>query len=222
MFEFLQINIPFASYLENGIVLLFASFVSIISVSNPLSSMPVFTSLTDNNTKTERKKIAQKAAFYMFLILTVFLSAGTYIINFFGISLSGIQVAGGIIIAHAGWGMLTPGEHLKMTDVVKKSAKEKDDVSFTPLAMPFLAGPGSISVVIGLSLQVDSIMTFIFILLAIILSAIVAYIIFRLGPLSTKYIGPTGMSAFTRMMGFIVMAIAVQFVLNGIKGFFMI
>lgn len=220
--EFLLIDIPFTGYLAGSFGLLVASFVSIISVSNPLSSMPVFTSLTEGDSNAERAAIAKKATFYMFLILTVFLLAGTYIISFFGISLPGIRVAGGLIILRSAWAMLTPGADRRMTDEDKESAKEKDDISFSPLALPLLSGPGSIAVVIGLASEAHNVIDFVVIIAAILLSALVAYVIFRLGPFSTKYIGPAGMNAFTRLMGFIVMAIAVQFILSGIQDFYMI
>lgn len=221
MVEFLQINIPFTNYLQGSFGLLIASFVSIISVANPLSSMPVFTSLTEDNTNEERTHIAQKATFYMFIILSLFLLCGTYIISFFGISLPGIRVAGGLIILRSAWAMLTPGAERKMTAEDKESAKAKDDISFSPLAMPLLSGPGSIAVVIGLASDANNVVDFIVIVVAILLSAIVSYIILRVGPFSSKYIGSTGMNAFTRLMGFIVMAIAVQFILSGIQEFFM-
>lgn len=221
MVELIQTNIPFIGSLDGIASLLLASFASIISVSNPLSSMPVFTSLTEHNTYDERVHIARRATIYMFGILTLFLFAGTYIISFFGISLPGIRVAGGLIILRAAWAMLTPGDNRRLTDEDKASAKTKDDISFSPLAMPLLAGPGSIAVVIGLASNATSFLDLIIILVAIFASALVSYIIFRLGPLSSQYIGPTGMNAITRLMGFIVMAISVQFILSGIKEFFM-
>lgn len=222
MLDFVQASFPFVEYLEGAGGLFIAAFASIISVSNPLSSMPVFTSLTEHNSSEERTAIAQKSVLYMFLILALFLFAGTYIISFFGISLPGIRVAGGFIIMRAAWAMLTPGSDRRMTDEDKQSAKLKEDVSFSPLAMPLLAGPGSIAVVLGLASNADAVIDFVVILAAILASAAVAYIIFKLGPISSKYIGPTGMHAITRLMGFIVMAIAVQFILSGIQEFFMI
>lgn len=222
MFEFIQTNFPFSGYFEGSGALLIASFASIISVANPLSSMPIFTSLTEHESHEERILIAKKATFFMFLILALFLFAGTYIISFFGISLPGIRVAGGLIILRAAWAMLTPGGNRKMTDEDKESAKTKDDVSFSPLAMPLLAGPGSIAVVLGLASESSGAVDLLIILAAIVISALVTYIILRLGPLSQRYIGPAGMNAITRLMGFIVMAIAVQFILSGIADFYSI
>lgn len=219
--DFLQDSVPFSSYVVGAATYLLAAFTSIISVANPLGAMPVFVSLTNHNTDDERAAIAQKASFYMFLILTLFLLAGTYIMSFFGISLPGIRIAGGLIIMRAAYVMLTPGsDERKLTDEDKEAAKSKEDVSFSPMAMPMLSGPGSIAVVIGLASQAEGFADLLIVTIAIILCAIVAYSILRLAPFSAKYIGPTGMSAITRMMGFIAMCIAVQFILNGIASFF--
>lgn len=220
--ESLATNTFFSDFLSGHIGLIIATFISIISVANPFSVLPIFNSLTEDKTSLERKKIAQKASTYMFVILTIFLLAGSSIISFFGISIPSIRVAGGLIILQTGWLMLSPKENDKLTEKGKASAKDQKDISFSPLALPLLAGPGSISVVLGLTSQVSDMIDFAFILIAILLCSIAAYFILRLGPLVTKYINPTGMDAFSRMMGFIVMALAVQFLLSGIKEFFIL
>lgn len=214
-------SVPFSSYVVGAATYLIASFTSIISVANPLGAMPVFISLTEHNTADDRIAIARKASFYMFLILTLFLLAGTYIMSFFGISLPGIRIAGGLIIMRAAYAMLTPGrDERKLSQEDKEAAKTKEDVSFSPMAMPMLSGPGSIAVVIGLASQANGVMDLAVVTVAIVLCALVSYLILRVAPFSAKYIGPTGMSAITRMMGFIAMCIAVQFILNGVANFF--
>ena len=221
IFDFVQESIPFSGYVMGATTYLIASFTSIISVANPLGAMPVFVSLTDHNSDEERATIAKKASFYMFLVLTIFFLAGTYIMSFFGISLPGIRIAGGLIIMRAAYAMLTPGQdERKLSEQDKQAAKSKEDVSFSPMAMPMLSGPGSIAVVIGLASQAEGIMDLAVVIIAILLCALTAYLILRLAPISAKYIGPTGMGAVTRMMGFIAMCIAVQFILNGISNFF--
>lgn len=209
--------------LNSSIGLLIASFASIISIANPVSTMPIYTALTVDNSKAERAAIAKKTAMYMVVILTIFLLAGTTIKNFFGISLAGIRVAGGLIILQSAWSMLNPAKEMEtLSDKSKEAAKKKNDISFSPLAMPMLAGPGSIAVVIGLASSSNTFIDFVVIIVAIILSAIASYLILRIGPVSSKYIGPSGMNAITSMMGFIVMAIAIQFILSGIKDFYLI
>ncbi len=222
MFEdFLSQGEIFTSYLTGTTTLFIAAFTSIISVANPLAAMPVFLSLTDRNTDAERINVAKKSSFYMFLVLIIFLLIGTYIMSFFGISLPGIRIAGGLIILRAAYAMLNPDvSEKKISDEAQEAAKEKEDISFSPMAMPMLSGPGSIAVVIGLASQAEGFFDLLITSAAIVLVALISYGVLRLAPFSAKYIGPTGMNAITRMMGFIAMAIGVQFILNGISSFF--
>lgn len=222
MFDFLlQDQHSFSSYFLGAASFMAAAFTSIFSVANPLAAMPVFLSLTENDDDTHRSWLAKKASFYMFLVLTIFLFAGTYIMSFFGISLPGIRIAGGLIIMRAAFSMLNPEEPgRKLSHEDEESAKVKEDISFSPLAMPLLSGPGSIAVVIGLATQAQSIIDYLLTTLAIILIALISYAILRAAPWATKFIGKTGMNAMTRMMGFIALAISVQFIINGIAKFF--
>lgn len=222
MFEDLlsQSNL-FSTYFSGSVTLLIAAFTSIISVANPLAAMPVFLSLTEHNTDIERSTIAKKSSLYMFLVLTIFLLAGNYIMSFFGISLSGIRIAGGLIILRAAYAMLNPSDtERKLSEEAQEAAKLKEDISFSPMAMPMLSGPGSIAVVIGLASQATGIIDLAIITVAVSIVALISYGVLRLAPFSAQYIGPTGMGAMTRMMGFIAMAIGVQFILNGISNFF--
>lgn len=219
--EILSQSDVITTYFSGTTTLFFAAFTSIISVANPLAAIPVFLSLTDKNTDTERSHIAQKSSFYMFLVLILFLLAGTYIMSFFGISLPGIRIAGGLIILRAAYAMLNPtATERKISEEAEEAAKEKEDISFSPMAMPMLSGPGSIAVVIGLASQAEGLVDLIIMTAAIIAVALISYGVLRLAPFSARYIGPTGMNAITRMMGFIAMAIGVQFILNGISKFF--
>jgi len=222
MFEELlnQSNV-ISTYFTGSATLFVAAFTSIISVANPLAAIPVFLSLTERNDDIERVHIAQKSSLYMFLVLTIFLLAGTYIMSFFGISLPGIRIAGGLIILRAAYAMLNPSDtERKISEEAEEAAKQKEDISFSPMAMPMLSGPGSIAVVIGLASQSEGIIDLVIVTASIILVALLSYLVLRLAPFSARYIGPTGMNAITRMMGFIAMAIGVQFVLNGISTFF--
>ena len=209
------------TYFQGSAGLLFAAFTSIISVANPLAAMPVFLSLTERNTYHERLSVAKKSSFYMFLVLIIFLLAGTYIMSFFGISLPGIRIAGGLIILRAAYAMLNPEQtSRKISEEAEEAAQEKEDLAFSPMAMPMLSGPGSIAVVIGLASQAEGFIDLIIVTIAIVFVSLIAYGVLRLAPFSAKYIGPTGMNVITRMMGFIAMAIGVQFILSGISNFF--
>ncbi|MEO9884228.1 MAG: MarC family NAAT transporter [Balneola sp.] len=221
MEEFFKDIIPFSTQVMGAGALLIASFTSLFSVVNPLTAMPIFLSLTEDNTEKETARTARKASIYMFCVLITFLLIGTYILSFFGISLPGIRIAGGIIIMRAGFSMMNPekpGRKLSKED--QEAAMDKDDVSFSPLAMPLLSGPGSIAVVIGFGSQATSVVDYIVTGVAVLLTAFLAWAILRVAPWLNKLIGKTGMTVITRLMGFIALSIGVQFIINGIAKFF--
>jgi multiple antibiotic resistance protein len=201
--------------------LLGASYTSLFSVVNPITAMPVYLSLMEGHTDEEKVHTARKASTYMFFVLIIFLLIGTYILSFFGISLPGIQIAGGLVIVRSGFSMLSPQNGgKKLTKKDQEAAKDKEDVSFSPLAMPLLSGPGSIAVVIGFGSEAQGVTDYIVNGVAVFATALLAYLILRVAPKLGKYIGSSGMSVITRMMGFIVLAIGVQFVINGISKFY--
>lgn len=223
MEEFLKDIIPLSTEVMGTGALLIASFTSLFSVVNPLTAMPVFMTLTEQDTDQEKARTARRASMFMFIVLIIFLLAGTYILSFFGISLPGIRIAGGLVIMRAGFSMLNPETGgRKLTKQDQEAAMEKEDVSFSPLAMPLLSGPGSIAVVIGFGSQASGVVDFIIHGVAVFLVALLAWGILRVAPWLNKLIGRSGMTVITRMMGFIALAIGVQFVINGIAKFFAI
>lgn len=221
MEDFLKELIPYTTQFMSAGALLGASFTSLFSVVNPITAMPVYLSLMEGHTDEEKVHTARKASTYMFFVLLTFLLIGTYILSFFGISLPGIRIAGGLVIVRAGFSMLNPDKGgKKLTKEDTKAAMEKEDVSFSPLAMPLLSGPGSIAVVIGFGSQTQGIMDYVVNGVAVLLVALTAYLILRVAPFLVKFIGKSGMTVITRMMGFIALAIGVQFVINGIAKFY--
>jgi len=222
MYQLISDAIPEHSTTILGIAgLLFASFTSLFSVVNPLAAMPLFLSLTDRFSEQERIQTANKATLYMLGVLLTFLLIGTFILSFFGISLAGIRIAGGLIIMRAGYSMLNPEKGgRKLTEEDEAAALEKEDISFSPLALPLLSGPGSIAVVIGFATQASGATDYLINGAAVVLVVAVTYGILRLAPISAKYIGYTGLNVMTRLMGFIALAISVQFILSGISRYY--
>lgn len=209
------------SFLFGAFTLLLASFTSLFSVANPLAAIPVFLSLTNQDSDEERIRTAKKASIYMFALLIVFLLIGTYVLSFFGISLPGVRIAGGLIIMRSGYAMLNPDDPgKKLSEEGTAAAMEKEDVSFSPLALPILSGPGSLAVVIGFASQATSPVEYLIHGFSILLVVLISYSLLRLAPISKKYIGYTGLNVMTRLMGFIVLAISVQFILSGISQYF--
>ena len=190
---------------------------SLFSVVNPLGAIPVFLALTPGDTPAERRATAMRTSVYFALLLTAFFLAGTVILTFFGISLYAMRIAGGLVILASGYGLL----YGKMADSravnkkVKEEAIEKDDISFSPMAMPMLSGPGSISLLIGYYDAYPELSQRFTIIAVIVTLAVVIYGILISSPALFRLLGFSGLQALTRIMGFIVMAIGVQYIIMG-------
>ncbi len=199
--------------------LFIATFSALFSVVNPLGAMPVVLALTANDSPAWREVQVRKAAIYLACILIVFFLIGTYILDFFGISIEGLRIAGGIIISKSGIDLLRSKSEYSKGRAINKKVKEeallKNDISFSPLAMPMLSGPGSISLLISLALELTVIWDYLLVIAAVLTMALVTYLILRVSPRLVSFLGESGISAMSRMMGFIVLAIGIQFIANG-------
>lgn len=202
------------------IALFLSVFAALFSVVNPLGAMPVFIALTKEMTDKERRATAIRTSIYFVIILLLFFFTGAFIISFFGISLDAMRIAGGFIIFLSGHSLLR-GDMAKSRTVDKKvqqEAMEKDDISLTPMAIPMLSGPGSISLLIGVFAGLGHWSEYLVVSGTVIaLGAVTGFILF-VAPYLFKVIGRGGLNAISRIMGFLVMAIGVQFVINGISG----
>lgn len=179
--------------------------------------MPVFLALTQDLPNSERNQQALRGAIYMVVILGAFLFGGSYIISFFGISIEGIRIAGGLMIMRFAYSLLNPDEGgRKISKEDEQESRQKPDISFSPLAMPLLSGPGSIAVVLGFGSQADGFFDYVTLFTAIVLVAAACFVVLYLAPKMVTVLGKTGMTALTRMMGFIALCIGVQFIINGI------
>ncbi len=138
--------------------LFIAVLASLFSVVNPIGALPVYTSMTDSYTTKERNRTALHTSLYFTMICLVFFLGGSFILSFFGISVPALRLAGGLVILNSGYSLLN-GKVIRseaINDKVKAEAKTKEDISFSPLAMPLLSGPGSISLLISLYAIHDS------------------------------------------------------------------
>ncbi|MBB6612138.1 MarC family NAAT transporter [Pontibacter sp. Tf4] len=201
--------------------IILATFSALFSVVNPFGAMPVFLTLTQDDTPAQRNQQALKACLYMVGILAVFFLAGQYVLNFFGIRIHDLRIAGGLMIMRAGFELLSPGaSKKKISPEVVEEGQHKEDISFTPLAMPMLSGPGAIAVSIAMYTTSLSYLDMGLILIAIVLLAAVSYIILRFSHQLTRYMGKSGLSALSRIMGFIVLSIGVNFIVSAIYALF--
>lgn len=196
--------------------LVIATVVALLPIINPFSTAPMFLAITEGDTGRKRLEQARRAVIYMICILLAFLLGGTYIMKSFGLSLPGLRIAGGIVVAGLGMGMLKSSDDGGQTQAERLESCSKRDVSFTPLAMPILAGPGAISVTIGLASIADGLVDYASITLGILLVAALIYITLRLSSRLVKFLGVNGLNAMTKIMGFLILCVGVQFVVNGV------
>jgi multiple antibiotic resistance protein len=194
-----------------------AAFTTLFSIVNPLGMMPVFLALTTSYTPESRNYTARKASVYMMGILAFFLFGGTFLMDFFSISLESLRIAGGLIVLRSGVELLSPKPKPRLSKKSAIEAMEKTDISLTPLAMPLLSGPGSIAATVSLGTQTQGHYSYNFLtLFAIIIIGLITYIILRVSPRLLPFLGNAGLEVTTRIMGFISMTVGVQFILNGI------
>jgi multiple antibiotic resistance protein len=194
-----------------------ATFLALFPIVNPFGGIPLFFSLTADFTYAERCRTARNTALYVIGILVVFMLFGRFVLNFFGISLPVLQIAGGLIVANTAWGMVTGSS--RTTNEEDREALTKEDISLTPMAMPMLSGPGSIGVVMGLAAHADSMLAYIGMILGIIAIGLTVYLFLRLGGPLVKRLGPGTMGGISRIFGFLILAIAVQLVWDGVAEF---
>ena len=162
------------------------------------------------------------ACVYAFGILATFLVAGAAIVDFFNISVPGIRVAGGLIIATVGFRMLFPPPPGSASD----AAGAEQDVAFTPIAMPSLAGPGSIAVVLGAAAQIQSIrpddwqLIYVAVIVGMVITLVLSFVVLRASSQMVRILGPSGLDEMTRIFGFLLICIGMQFLLTGVSDFF--
>lgn len=194
-------------------------FGALFSVMNPFGTVPVFVSLTQNHTKKERTKTAFLTAINVLLILLISFFIGKYILLFFGISINSLKIAGGLIITSSGFALLT-GEFNKHKGMKKKNVKEdietRAEISLTPLALPMIAGPGTISLLITYNQEYGGLNNIFIILAAIVLSATCIYVILNSSYYIVKALGASGINALSRIIGFVVIAIGIEFIISAI------
>ena len=195
--------------------------LAILPIVNPLGAVPIVMSVASHLPEAERQRQIRRACIYTFSLMTGFLVAGSLIMNFFGISMPGMRIAGGVIVAFYGFRMLFPSAPTLASEVAAR-AEVKYDIAFTPLAMPGLSGPGTFAVVMSLSSQAtarqgwDRALDFLGVATGILIVAVVSWLALRGAERFNRVLGATGMEALTRLMGFLMICIGVQFIINGL------
>jgi multiple antibiotic resistance protein len=189
------------------------AFSLLFPLINPIGGVPAFSGMTAHDTPEFRKLQARRTAVNVVLILLTFLFIGKLLLELFGINIGVLKIAGGLIVANTAWEMVTSKADSQMT---KDKSDQNKDVAFMPMAMPILSGPGSIGAVIGLSANASHIEDYIGFVIGILLIGLVCFLCLRLSIPLMKKLGETGINVLTRMMGFFILAIAVNLVYGGI------
>jgi len=192
-------------------------FTSFITLMNPLGIMPVFMTMTGSLNKEERKQTAKKANIVAAITLIVFAFSGQLLFKFFGISVNSFRMVGGIIFFMMGWDMLQA--RLVKVKMSKKSVNKEyvNDISVTPLAIPMICGPGAITSSIVLMEDAKTLEMKGIVIGSILLVCFLSYLVLWSSGKITVWIGETGNKIMMRLMGLIVMVIAVEFFFSGLK-----
>jgi multiple antibiotic resistance protein len=198
--------------------------MTLLPIINPVGTAVLLLGIGAHLDPDARERQIRKACLYASGILVSFLLAGTLIMQVFGISIPGLRIAGGLVIAFLGFRLLFPDAAPPVSAEALREARSKSDISFSPLAMPSLSGPGSIATVISMSSTIRHgeqgarvVVEHVGVIIGIGVAALVCYFVLRAAePLANK-LGSAGIGAIARIMGFLMICIGVQFVINGVR-----
>jgi multiple antibiotic resistance protein len=192
------------------------AFTSIFVIVNPIEATMVFISLTPGIGPVEKSKIYRRTIRVAFLIALVFAVGGDLVLQFFGITVDALRVAGGVLLFLVAIDMLRSGrQQRKVTEAELKDADRREDISVFPLAMPLLTGPGAITTVVVLMNTASTLFEKAEVLTALVLTFVLTYIVFKFSDIIDRVLGVTGIMVLTRILGLILGAIAVNFVAVG-------
>ena len=194
------------------------SGVSLIAILNPIGAVPAFLAMTLDNTAQERILMARRACIAAAGVLIVFAAAGQGIFRIFGITLPSFQIAGGLILLLISLDSLRAKRSaVQETDEEREEGVAKEDISITPLAVPMLSGPGAITTVIMLDTKASDWAKQGVLLVVIVLVCALTYLVFRVALTGAKKINHTFMNITTRLMGLLLAATGVEFILGALR-----
>jgi multiple antibiotic resistance protein len=205
-----------------GDILSFAllSISSILIIVNPLGATLIYVSLTTHLDRPARDSVARDACRFAFIILLIVALIGTWILQLFGITLEAFRIAGGILLFGIGMEMVyAKTSRTKLTATEKYESRDTEDISIMPLAIPMIAGPGAITTTIVLMNEATTMtpIAMVIVLVSIGISIVLTYYMMRHSDYIVTKIGQREYRAINRLMGMLLIAIAVQFVINGIR-----
>jgi len=195
------------------------AFGSLFVIVDPVATVPAFLAMTPQDTPEQRIKMARLACLVMAGVLLVFAIAGEIIFRFLGITKPAFQIAASIVLLIVALDMLrAQRSRVQETDEETSAGAEKADIAITPLAIPMLAGPGAISTAILLQNQAVGAAKHVVLYASIVAVSFASYVIFRVSAHGAKWLSPIAIKIVTRIMGLLLAAVAIQFLINGLKG----
>ena len=193
-------------------------FTSILFIVDPFAVIPTFLAMTVRDTPAQRKVLARRGAWTCAITLIAFAAGGSLIFKIFGITIGAFKIAGGVLIGLNALDMVQARRsQQRETPVETAEGIQKDDIGIMPLGVPMLAGPGAISTVMVLALGSKGPLLTAAVYVSIILTALISFFVLAAASLVERRLGQTGMRILTRLMGLVLSAIAVQFIIDGIK-----
>src|SRR5215467_9887937 len=191
------------------LTLFFGMFTTLLAIINPLEALPIFLKLLEGKSEEEHRRVARRSCFYAMLLAFFFLFFGQLIMWIFGVPLSMVRIVGGIILMRIGFSLFSPSSSAdSMTGASGSSTQENEDVSFVPLAMPIMFGPGAIATILGMVSLVKhsefEVVSAVAMCLAIIATMLVTYLLLASAKRVLRRIGAKGIDAATRIVGFFV------------------
>ena len=198
--------------------LFLSTFVTLFSVLNPIGNLPVFLGLTKNDSPEEKNKVALWSAINVFIILIIAFFVGEYVLKFLGLEIDVLRIAGGILICLAGFSLLA--DKISTSNDSSETTNTKANVAMTPLAIPLMAGPGTMSLLIAKNNDYSDYADKGLIILAVVAICVSIYIIFRSGNAISKYLGDSGMATFSKIIGFFVSSIGIQYIVISVRSIF--
>ncbi len=194
------------------------TLTSVLFIVDPIAVIPTYLVITHAESPEQRAATARRSCIAATLILIIFALGGTLIFELFGITIDAFRIAGGLILWVVAMDMLHGQRRTQESSPEIAEGREKDDVAITPLAMPMLAGPGAISTVMVIAGQARTMPEKGVLYGAIVVTMVVSWIVLRAGERLAARMGQTGIRVMTRIMGLLLAAIAVQFVITGVRG----
>jgi multiple antibiotic resistance protein len=197
------------------------SLSAIFFVVDPMGVIPIFIAMTRNDTPEKRRDMARRASIAAFFILALFAVAGTLIFKVFGVTLGAFKVAGGVLLLLTSIEMLRAQQVRTRTSTEEeREGAEKEDVAIFPLAIPLLAGPGSIATVTALMGRAGRVIFAVPVILSIAVTCVASYLMLLAAERIQRLLGVTGLNVMNRVIGLIIGAIAVQFMFDGLRDTF--